>query len=182
MIEINIEIEDEGTITGQLPENWDEVLVKHYEKIFEIDLSKLQPMNQYLHIISCLTDISKDVLLQLPIDEFKNLIEKIKYIYSDIPNDNVDFIEYNEQKYYLYDNFSSLNTGEVITIDMILERNENNYNKCLSDLLCLFLRKKKDNGKLEKFNTDMMSRKEDFRNLPIKQVYYLITFFLTGKK
>ena len=41
MIDIKIDLEEDGVIEGTLPENWDEVKVKDYEKIFEVDIAEL---------------------------------------------------------------------------------------------------------------------------------------------
>jgi len=182
MIDIKIDLEEDGVIEGTLPENWDEVKVSDYEKIFEVDLSELSAVYQYLHIISSLTGIDKEIILQLPLDEFKNLISKIEFINSEVPKDECEFVEINGEKYYMYNNYSSFNAGEIISIDTILTQNKNNFNKCLSDLLCVFLRKKKDNGKYEKFSTLFFERKSEFQTLPLKQVYHLLTFFLSGRK
>jgi hypothetical protein len=109
------------------------------------------------------------------------LVDKIIFIFSEIPKEEIEFIEINDEKYYLYSDYEKLTTGEIISLDTILESNKNNVNKCLSDILCIFLRKKKENGKLEKFTTTLFERKDMFSKLPINKVYHLIIFFLTTR-
>lgn len=184
MIEINITFEDDeeiGTINAYLPENWDEVNVSMFQNVFSKDIMNMTNIQQTLHILTCLTDLTEDLILQLPIDTFKDLVNRISFILTEIPKEEVEFIEINDEKYYLYSDYEKLTTGEIISLDTILETNKNNVNKCLSDILCIFLRKKKDNGKFEKFTTNLFERKEMFSKLPINQVYHLIVFFLSSK-
>ena len=184
MIEINITFEDDeeiGTINAYLPENWDEVNVSMFQNVFSKDIMNMTNIQQTLHILTCLTDLTEDLILQLPIDTFKDLVNRILFILTEIPKEEVEFIEINDEKYYLYSDYEKLTTGEIISLDTILETNKNNVNKCLSDILCIFLRKKKDNGKFEKFTTNLFERKEMFSKLPINQVYHLIVFFLSSK-
>jgi hypothetical protein len=184
MIEINITFEDDdeiGTINAYLPENWEEINVGTFQKVFSKDIMNMTNVEQTLHILTCLTNLSEDLILQLPIDTFKDLVDKIIFIFSEIPKEEIEFIEINDEKYYLYSDYEKLTTGEIISLDTILESNKNNVNKCLSDILCIFLRKKKENGKLEKFTTTLFERKDMFSKLPINKVYHLIIFFLTTK-
>ncbi|NBW12736.1 MAG: hypothetical protein EBR82_32395 [Caulobacteraceae bacterium] len=181
MIDIKIQIEELGLVEGKLPENWDEITVGDYEKIFENNLTDLDQLSQYIFILSQLTNIPKDILMEVPIEDFKNLLNKIQFINSDIPSYDCDFIDIEDNRYYLYNDFTQLTAGEVITIDTLITQNNNNFNKIISDLLCVFLRKKKDNGKFEKFNTNFFERKDDFKKLPIIKVYHLLTFFLNFK-
>jgi hypothetical protein len=184
MIEINITFEDDdeiGTINAYLPENWEEINVGTFQKVFSKDIMNMTNVEQTLHILTCLTNLSEDLILQLPIDTFKDLVDKIIFIFSEIPKEEIEFIEINDEKYYLYSDYDKLTTGEIISLDTILESNKNNVNKCLSDILCIFLRKKKENGKLEKFTTTLFERKDMFSKLPINKVYHLIIFFLIGR-
>jgi hypothetical protein len=184
MIEINITFEDDdeiGTINAYLPEKWEEINVETFQKVFSKDIMSMTNVEQTLHILTCLTNLSEDLILQLPIDTFKDLVDKIIFIFSEIPKEEIEFIEINDEKYYLYSDYEKLTTGEIISLDTILESNKNNVNKCLSDILCIFLRKKKENGKLEKFTTTLFERKDMFSKLPINKVYHLIIFFLTTR-
>jgi hypothetical protein len=51
----------------------------------------------------------------------------------------------------------------------------------MAKLLCIFLRKKKENGKLESFKNSFMEREELFENVMISDVNNLFLFFLDGK-
>ena len=182
MIDINIQFDDEELedIVATLPASWEEITVEDYQRLFEKDFQSLPAIQQTLHILTSLTKLPEDVVLLLPIDTFKDLVEKIRFIYGEITKDEVEYLTINEENYYLYTDYNQLTTGEIISLDTLMETNKNNINKCLSDILCIFLRKKKDNGKMEKFSTTMFERKDMFKKLPITKVYHLIIFFLDG--
>lgn len=182
MIDINIQFDDEELedIVATLPESWEEITVEDYQRLFEKDFQSLPAIQQTLHILTSLTKLPEDVVLLLPIDTFKDLVEKIRFIYGEITKDEVEYLTINDENYYLYTDYNQLTTGEIISLDTLMETNKNNINKCLSDILCIFLRKKKDNGKLEKFSTNLFERKDMFKKLPITKVYHLIIFFLDG--
>jgi hypothetical protein len=182
MTEIIISFDDDELedVTALLPDGWEEVDVDTYQRVFSKSFQDLPAIQQTLHIITSLTNLSEDIILALPIDTFKEIVDKVRFIFSEIPNEDIEFITINDENYYLYTDYSQLTTGEIISLDTILESNKNNINKCLSDILCIFLRKKKSNGKFERFSTTFFERKDMFSKLPISQVYHLIIFFLDG--
>jgi hypothetical protein len=92
----------------------------------------------------------------------------------------MDYLELGDDKYYLYTEFNKLTTGEVITIETLLESVEFDIHKIMADLLCLFLRKKDSEGKYEKFTTEMLKRKDMFLEVPITKIYHVFSFFSVG--
>jgi hypothetical protein len=85
-----------------------------------------------------------------------------------------------DDKYYLKKDFSQLTMGEVISIDTIMAEANGNIYKVMDKLLCIFLRKKKENGNLETFKPEFMERRWGFRDIKISKVFNLFSFFLTG--
>ena len=51
----------------------------------------------------------------------------------------------------------------------------------MPQLLCIFLRKKKENGQLEKYKTSFMNRVEIFKKIKIDEINHIFNFFLTGR-
>jgi hypothetical protein len=179
MIEVNIELEGTNH-TYNIPENWNEVTVEKFMNVYRFKNPNNNELLGAVNLISALSDIDASVLLQMDIDDFKSLTNKIKFITEEVPKQDLDYIELDNEKYYLYNEFNKLTTGEVITIETLLESVDFDVHKILSDLICLFLRKKDSEGKFEKFTTDMLKRKEIFLKVPITQIYHVFGFFLTG--
>lgn len=178
MIEVNIEVEGINQ-THNLPSSWDEVTVSQFVRLYNFKSTSNELLSA-VNLISAISEIDTSVLLQMDIDDFKILTNQVKFLSSEVPRNDVDFLEVNGEKYYLYTDFNKLTTGEVITIETILESSDYDVHKVMSDLLCLFLRKKDEEGKYEKFTTEMLKRKEIFLTLPITQIYHVFGFFLRG--
>lgn len=180
MVEVNIEVEGLNK-TYNIPTEWDEITVKQFAQLYRVKDQTSNELMGVVNLISAISDIDTSLLLQMDIDDFKNLTSKITFITSEVPRVDVDYLEVGEDKYYLYTDFNKLTTGEVITIETLLESSEFDIHKVMPDLLCLFLRKKDEEGRYEKFSTDMLKRKEIFLTLPITKIYHVFGFFLDGR-
>lgn len=180
MVEVNIEVEGLNK-TYNIPTEWDEITVKQFTQLYRVKDQTSNELMGIVNLISAISDIDTSLLLQMDIDDFKNLTSKITFITGEVPRVDVDYLEVGEDKYYLYTDFNKLTTGEVITIETLLESSEFDIHKIMADLLCLFLRKKDEEGRYEKFSTDMLKRKEIFLTLPITKIYHVFGFFLDGR-
>jgi hypothetical protein len=180
MIEVKINMDGYEAIYN-FPESWDEVTVKQFAELYKTKNPNNNDLLGAVNIISALAGIEQAVLLQMDIDDFKELSNKLTFITKEIPKTEVDYLELGGDKYYLYTEFNKYTTGEVITIETLMEGAQNDVNKIMADLLCLFLRKKDENGKYEKFTTDMLRRKELFLGVPISNIYHIFLFFSLGK-
>jgi hypothetical protein len=179
MIEVNIDVEG-IKMTYNVPDNWDEVTVEKFTNLYKNKNPNNNELLGAVNIISSLSGIDSAVILQMDIDDFKELATRVTFITSEVPRTNVDYVEIGEDKYYLYSDFNKLTTGEVITLETLMESAEYDIHKIMPDLLCLFLRKKDEEGRFEKFTTDMLKRKELFLNLKITEIYHIFSFFLPG--
>lgn len=180
MIEVNIELEGTNH-TYNVPENWDEVSVEKFMNVYRHKNPNNNELLGAVNLISALSDIDTSVLLQMDIDDFKTLANSITFITEEVPRTEMDYIQIGDDRFYLYSEFNKLTTGEVITIETLLDSVEFDVHKIMVDLLCLFLRKKDQEGKFEKFTTDMLKRKDLFLNVPITQIYHIFGFFLAGE-
>jgi hypothetical protein len=180
MISVNIEFE-EGNKTYDFPTSWDEITVEQFVKIYETAETDHDGIMGSVKLISAISNISEDILLMMDIEDFKNLAENFKFINQELTKTDVEYIEINGEKYYLYTEFNKFTTGEIISIELLLERAGGNIFPVILDLLCLFLRKKKDDGTFEKYSTTFQERKSLFKDVKISQIFHIFTFFLGGK-
>lgn len=178
MIKINLEIEDE-VMEYTLPENWDEVTVEQFVKIFSINREGLALYEIATQTINCFTDIKVEHLEMMDYKDYIKITELLKFTEKDVVPVTVEYVELNGEKYYLKTDFSQLTMGEVISIETLIGSTDN-FIKVMDKLLCVFLRKKKENGKLEIFKNNMMERDVMFRQLPVSQVINIFSFFLDG--
>jgi hypothetical protein len=179
MIEVKIETDDE-LLTYKFPENWDEVTVEKFCNVYKNNYENYTEFESSMILLSTLSGIQRDIIEMMDLDDFKMLLDKLKFIKDEVIKTDVESIKVGEDEYYLHSDFNKFTTGEIITIEMILKKADNNLFKVMSELLCVFLRKKNNNGKLEKFKTSMLERKDIFDNIPVSQIYHIFNFFLAG--
>jgi len=179
MIKINLEIDDEVR-EFNLPQNWDEVTIGDFVKIFSINKENLTQFEVAIKTINILTGIDEETIMMMNVNDFESMTENLMFTKTDITPINVDSIELNGEVFYLKNDFSQLTMGEVISIETILQSADGNLFKVMDKLLCIFLRKKKDNGKLENFKGTFMSRADLFKTAPITKVYNIFSFFSNG--
>ena len=180
MIDVNIETED-GLKTYQFPESWEEITVGQFVKLYQTKNPQNNELMAAVNLISAISNIPEQLLLMMDIDDFKTLSKKATFVSQEIPKVDTDYIELEGEKYYLYSQFNKLTTGEVITIETIIESSQYDLYKVMGDLLCLFLRKKDNEDRYEKFTTDFFKRKEMFLQVPIAKIYHIFNFFLPGE-
>ena len=179
MINLKLEIDDEVR-EFNLPQNWDEVTIGDFVKLFSFNRDGLTTIELSVKVINILTGIDEELVMMMDVNDFQKLVEVFDFTTKELDAVNVDSVEIGGETYYLKNDFSQLTMGEVISIETILKSADGNLFKVMDKLLCIFLRKKKENGKLESFKGSFMSRAEIFKDAPISKVYNVFSFFLTG--
>jgi len=179
MIQVNLILEDEEK-SFNLPTDWSEVSVEQFAQIFSFNRDEKNAIEISVKILTIFMGISEDDLMAIDYHDFLNLIDNISFTNKEIEGEPVEYVDINDERYYLKSDFSKLTMGEVISIEMIINSSNGNLFSVMPQLLAIFLRKKKENGELEKFKSDFMNRQELFKSLNIKEVYPLFVFFLTG--
>lgn len=180
MKQLKLEIDDQNKMIN-VPTEWNDVTVKQYSDILKIDDNK-NNIAKRIEIMSILLGIDIDLVEYIDHEDFLMLENEIKFIYTDMELTVVDHIELEGEKYYLYTDFEKLTIGEQYSISIITDKANGNLLNVYNELLCLFLRKKKDNGKFEKFKAEHMDRISLFNNVPIAKVNQLLVFFSNGGK
>jgi len=113
----------------------------------------------------------------------EGVLDSLGFIKEKIVAKKVDSIRVNGNDYYLKNDFDKLNNGEVISLEILNKKYKDNPEEGMAEMLCLFLRKKKENGKLENFTPEFMDRADMFRKeVKVSEVNDLFVFFLDGSK
>jgi hypothetical protein len=179
MIKVEIEIDNELT-TYSFPTSWDDITISQYQRLYEIPKRESNDLFYYFDVLHALSNIEHKVLQQMSFSDFKQLTEQLQFIYTPVENKKLTAIDLEGDMYYIHTDFNKYTAGEIITIDTILRQYNHEYIKCMTDLLCVFLRKK-DNDKVEIFTTDLLNRKELFSKIKIGDINNVFGFFLSGK-
>jgi hypothetical protein len=179
MVKLNLEIDDEVR-EFNIPENWDEVTIEQFINLFSFERQGMTELNIATRTINVFTGIDEDLLLMMNYNDFQQIIGVLQFTNKDMEPQVVDYVELDGEKYYLRKDFDKFTMGEIISIETILSSSENNILKVMDKLLCIFLRKKKENGKFEPFKGEMMDRVELFRTAPVSKIHHIFNFFLDG--
>jgi hypothetical protein len=180
MITLNVELEEE-TKEYFIPENWQEIKVSQFGAIIEAqDTDNLSGIEKAIKVMKAVTDIEEDIIYQLAIDDFNKIVDVLSFTNTPIEPENKESIIVDGEEYFLKKDFDKLLLGEIISIELIMEKTQGNIFKSIEELLCIFLRKKKENGKLEPFKSDMMLRANKFKEISITDIYQLMLFFLNS--
>lgn len=181
MIKINLNV-DGDEMEFNLPESWNEVSVKKASELS--NAKKFDGKNELelsVSIISILTGIDEEIIYMMSQEQFMEVIEAIKFTNEDIISEEKESILIKGEEYFLKKDFEKLNMGEIISIETLVKQADGNLSKCMSKLLCIFLRKKKENGNLESFKNSFMEREELFDEIMITDVNDLFVFFSSGR-
>ena len=179
MVTLNLTIDDEEK-EFNIPESWDEVSVEQFCKLFSFNREELTPIELGVKTLNIFIGVEEETLMMMNYDDFINLINIVDFTNSDIDSKYSDSVEIEGETYFIKDDFNQLTMGEVISIETLIEGTNGNIFAAMSKLLCIFLRKKKENGNLESFKGTFMDRESIFKSLPVSQVYGLFVFFLGG--
>lgn len=179
MIKVEIEIDGELT-TYSFPTSWDDITISQYQRLYEIPKREDNNLFYYFDVLHALSNIEHSVLQQMSFSDFRQLTEQLQFIYTPVVDKKLTGIELEGDVYYIHTDFNKYTAGEIITIDTILRQYNNDYVKCMTDLLCVFLRKKV-NDKVEIFTTDLLNRKGLFSTIKIGDINSVFGFFLSGK-
>lgn len=179
MIKVEIEIDGELT-TYSFPTSWDDITISQYQRLYEIPKRDDNNLFYFFDVLHALSNIEHNVLQQMSFSDFRQLTEQLQFIYTPVVDKKLTAIELEGDVYYIHTDFNKYTAGEIITIDTILRQYNNDYVKCMTDLLCVFLRKKV-NDKIEIFTTDLLNRKGLFSTIKIADINSVFGFFLSGK-
>jgi hypothetical protein len=179
MVKLELEIDDIMT-EYMIPENWDEVTVKQFCDLFATSDEGLNEIQKVVRIVSVFTNIKFDELMMMTPDDFQMISKVITFITKELEGENVESIEVDGEEFFLKQDFEKLTMGEILSIDTLLQQNENNLLKVMDKLLCIFLRKKNKSGNLESFRNEFMLRSEKFSTISITKVHNILSYFSNG--
>lgn len=179
---INLEIEIDGDVKEfVIPQSWNEVSVGQTTKLALLQRDGVNNLELMVKILSILAKMDEDIVYMMQQEDFVKVIEAINFTNQEIKGELKDCVNIEGEDYYLKKDFDKLTMGEIISIETIIKQHNNNVQLALPQLLCIFLRKKKENGNLESFKNSFMQRQELFEGLTITDVNDIFVFFLDGR-
>lgn len=168
---------DNKTSLFTYPSNWSEVTVKQYRELQELN-SDDNSLRNRVSIVAIMLGIGDDLIYQFSPEDFNKIESDLIWFLEPMNiEEDVEYIELNNEKYYLFQDFKSYAVGEMISIELLVEKSKGNLLAVYNELLCIFLRKKDANGEFEKFKNSMMERATLFDSVPIGKINSMMVFF-----
>jgi hypothetical protein len=168
--------------TYNIPSEWNEVTVGQAADLNDLSTFDGTEIEKIVKILTIFCpDIDTDDIFAMTPEQFNQIVEMIGFISNPVDGDLADSIVLDGEEYFLKKDFTKLSMGEIISIDVIMKQTGGDISKALSKMLCIFLRKKKENGELETFKNKFMEREELFRSAKITDVNNLMLFFTVGE-
>lgn len=183
MITLKLDIDDEIK-EYNIPENWNDVTVSTYVKLLNLKTEGLNRFQQDAVVIGALCGMEDEDFYMIPEDEYYKIMKSVEFIKNEeIDMEPKDSVFIGTDEYFIKKDFDRLNQGEVISIQVITEKYEGRYDLAMVDLLPLFIRKKKENGKLETYKPSIAEERKQMLgdNISIADVYKLFFCFSDGK-
>lgn len=175
----------ERTIKLTVPTSWEEVTVEQYQvlqtlkKVEEYDSNLLYMID----VITSLTDVTSEMISGINLGNLNILISDMGFIQNLIPDDKKDEVKIGKDVFKWIGDLNSITVGEAISIEQIIDLEELNYTSSFDVVLAVLLRKVKEDGTLEPFDSEIFEqRRKLFSKLPITDVYGMVVFFSLGEK
>jgi hypothetical protein len=167
-----IKVELEGK-KYNLPTSWEDVSIKKYKKIFNID-SEDGDITYFVTLLSILLDIPYDILIKIEYSSLTKLQNSINFIHEPIIQDSITEFEIDGVKYKLT-NITNLKTNEFVDLDSLSKDYINNMHLMLG----IIYRECDSKGKIVDYDSDDLNRRSIIFDdkLNILQVNKTIVFF-----
>lgn len=175
---------DGEDVNVDVPTSWDEVNVVQAARLNDIKIEEGKTEYDYfIELISILVEgINDEIIEGFSEDEYLLVSEWISNFTSEpAPLEKKESINIDGEEYFIKSDFDNFTTGEIASIKIIEKRFKNIPNYAMPAMLCIMLRKKLPNGKLETFKSSFMEREEIFKKAIITDVNHLFKSFIAGR-
>lgn len=180
MVTLKLELDGEQ-MTFSIPESWSEVTVEQFAKIFTVNPADMTSVERAVRIVNIFTDVDEDYLYMMSPEQFNQVAEIISFTNSEIQPTGKESIIVEGDEYFIKKDFNQLTMGEVISLELLIEQSNGNIGAKMAEMLCVFLRKKREDGKLEGFKKSFMQRAEMFKHVSVADVNDIFVFFSDGE-
>ncbi len=181
MIDLNLTI-DEETTKYKLPESWSEVTVGQWSEVIKANSNTgATVFERIVVLLGVLVNIEPEKAWGIDIADFDQIDKAFKFLSKPPGLKKVTSIKVGGDRYYVKQDYNKHTLGEIASLTMIEKDSGGDIEKAIPEMLCVFLRKKKENGKLESFKVEHMERAEIFRSVKVADANRLFLFFLNGK-
>lgn len=154
-----------------LPSNWDEVKIYHFQQIKKLDYAELGKLKYIVKLIQIFTELPEEVIINTKGNILTKIYEVIEFIYKEpMTNKMTHQFKIGDDTYTLKE-FNDMTTGERISLEILLE---NPIDDVIPEMMAILFRKND-----EQFNAATMNEIADdiATEIGIGQLYGVLLFF-----
>lgn len=151
--------------------NYKDLTLEKYIELYELDICGMEEIDIQTSIISILSDMTADEILELPIPEYKKLAQQTAFmtVPPTVKSRKINKIYINGKEYTVLDKIDKMTTGQYIDYQTYLKKNDV---KMLPYILsCLIIPKNEKYG-----DTDTI---EDMKQIKVEEALTVSNFFMS---
>ena len=169
-----------------IPTSWQDITIGQYIKLRPVLKGELNPIERVINILAVLTDQKREVIRDIPLNQYKVIKEKMSFLETEIPK------QLDKRRFKIGDSFyefkvdaKKLLFGEYINNMEILQKAGNNENIVFENLhhilttICRPVERKWLRWREIDVDGDLLRKTADnfFNNMPITIAYPIGVFF-----
>lgn len=165
-------------MTIEIPNSWHEISIGKFPFIYDIVRDKeIDAIDREIRVISIITDIPVADIEKIRIDQLKELIKAVNFIFHMEFPKAVEVFKHNGYKWIVNYDISKLNAGDFISLAKLTESEESIIAN-LPQLVAMFIKPYKLNWfKYKEVEMDYKQRVEHIKSMNVGIVYPLCVFF-----
>ena len=165
-------------MTIEIPNSWHEISIGKFPLIYDIVRDKeIDAIDREIRVISIITDIPVAEVERIRIDQLKELIKSVNFIFHMEFPKAVEVFKHNGFRWIVNYDISKLSAGEFISLAKLTESEESIIAN-LPQLVAMFVKPYKLSWlKYKEVEMDYKERVEHIKSMNVGIVYPLCVFF-----
>lgn len=124
----------------ELPNSWHEIEISKFPLIYDIIRdTEIDPIDREIRVISILTDIAVSEIEKIRIDQLKELIKSVNFIFKMEFPKPTELFKHNGYRWIVNYDITKLNAGEFISLAKLTESEESIISN-LPQLVAMFIK------------------------------------------
>ena len=162
----------------ELPTSWHDISIEKFPLIYDIVRDKeIDPIDREIRVISILADITVAEVEKIRIDQLKELIKAVNFIFKMEFPKSVEMFKYNGFRWIVNYDITKLSAGDFISLSKLTESEESIIGN-LPQLVAMFVKPYKLKWfKLKEVEMDYVEKVQHIKSMNVGIVYPLCVFF-----
>ena len=165
-------------MTITIPNTWHEISIDKFPLIYDIVKDKdIDPIDREIRVISIIADIPVADVEKIRIDQLKELIKSVNFIFQMEFPKAVEMFKHNGYRWIVNYDISKLSAGDFISLAKLTESEESIISN-LPQLVAMFVKPYKISWlKYKEIEMDYIQKVEHIKSMNVGIVYPLCVFF-----